>query len=151
MGLYLYISADAAPNASPEAKAGASIGPTASLREKQQGAEETIPVLTFQELNARSVDPALVRPTVEHYLKTPNTLSRHEFLCLGMASSRYCDIHLVTNVCELVSIFICTCVLGEIGTVCGYFHVLMISCSDSFAFEGGSGQVSVDSWRDFDV
>lgn len=114
MSLRLCICSDVAPNGSLGTKAGAHIGTnrttttTASLGEEQQMIGYNIPVLTFQELNARAVDPRLVRPTVEYYLKNPKILARHDFLCLGMASSRHCDIHLVTKICELVSVHVWT-------------------------------------------
>ncbi|CAM9594801.1 unnamed protein product, partial [Sphacelaria rigidula] len=62
----------------------------------------TVRILGFRELNSRRADVALVRPSVEHHLRYPNTLNWEQFLCLGMVSSRHCDIHLVTRVLEAV-------------------------------------------------
>lgn len=61
-------------------------------------------VVSLDKLNSRSVNPALVRQTVLHYLSNARRLTSYQFVCLGMASSRYCDIHVVTNVCETVRI-----------------------------------------------
>lgn len=61
-------------------------------------------VVGFAELNSRKVDPALVRPSVLHYLETPRTLTSYQFVNLGMASCRHSDIHVVTEVCETVRI-----------------------------------------------
>lgn len=71
-------------------------------RPKAEKAARTVRILGFRELNSRRADVALVRPSVEHHLRYPNTLNWEQFLCLGMVSSRHCDIHLVTRVLEAV-------------------------------------------------
>lgn len=57
----------------------------------------------FSELNSYRVDPRLVRHSVEFHLRKPKALTVANYLCLAMASGRYCDIHLVTHVCDTVS------------------------------------------------
>lgn len=74
-------------------------------------------VVSFSELNSRTVDPALVRQTVVHYLLNPDRLTSYQFANLGMASSRHCDIHLVTRVCETVSAWYYTGVARPYETV----------------------------------
>lgn len=76
--------------------------PEPKSRLKVEEAAKSVRILGFRELNSRRADVALVRPSVEHYLRDPNTLNWEQFLCLGMVSSRHCDIHLVTRVLESV-------------------------------------------------
>lgn len=59
-------------------------------------------MVSFRELNSRKVDPSLVKQSVLHYLSNPEELTVTQFVNLGMASSRHCDIHLTVEVCEQV-------------------------------------------------
>lgn len=61
-------------------------------------------VVTLDMLKSRTVDPAVVRDTVLHYLKNEKKLTSFNFVNLGMASSRYCDIHVVMEVLRVVRI-----------------------------------------------
>lgn len=74
-------------------------------------------VVSFAELNSRKVDPALVRASVLHYLHTPRTLTSYQFVNLGMASCRHCDVHVVTEVCETVRLLTCKryIIQGRVG------------------------------------
>ncbi|CAM9270052.1 unnamed protein product, partial [Hapterophycus canaliculatus] len=82
------------------------IGRAGSNQERRsQGRNRRTPrpstsVVSFKELNSRSVDPSLVRQSVVHYLAAPERLTSMQFANLGMASSRHCDIHLAVEVCE---------------------------------------------------
>lgn len=74
---------------------------------RRNGSRTNEKVVSFSELNSRTVDPSLVRQAVVHYLLNPDRLTSYQFANLGMASSRHCDIHLVTKVCETVSVWWC--------------------------------------------
>lgn len=74
---------------------------------RRNGSRTKQKIVSFSELNSRTVDPALVRQSVVHYLQNPEQLTSYQFANLGMASSRHCDIHLVTNVCDTVSVWFC--------------------------------------------
>lgn len=82
------------------ARLGQEVGERMKARERSSLPSRKI--LTLKELNARSVDPSLVRDTVLHFLQRPRTLRDYHFLGLGMASARHSDIHLVMNICETV-------------------------------------------------
>lgn len=68
------------------------------------GLNDSSRVMSFSELNSFSADPRLVHHSVHHHLQKPKALKLSNYLCLAMASGRYCDIHLVTHVCEMVRV-----------------------------------------------